>query len=155
MLAEAGYYSNKSHPVISQNSAVTSLGVSHWLGCMAVTTTSGELILFVLPSMERSLEHDKNLAQRRVYVYRTEVTASKSPGEAQARQFEAVKAAHCLNYRDASLGKIGKLICPPEEVRRVRLADSMDTEDLSHFPLAGLTALAWNNNPGHQTILAP
>ena len=146
MLAEAGYYNTKSHPVISQNSAVTCLGVSQWLGCMAVCTAAGELILFVLPSMERSLEHDKNLAQRRVYVYRTEMTSRKNLSDAQVRQFEAVKATHSLNYMDACLSKIGRLMCPPEEVRRVRLADSMDSEDLSHFPLAGLTALAWNNN---------
>ena len=67
-----GYCSTKSHPVISQNSAVTNLGVSQWLGCMAVTTSAGELILFVMPSLERSLKHDKNLDQRRVYVDRTE-----------------------------------------------------------------------------------
>ena len=153
MLAEAGYYSNKSHPVISQNSAVTSLGVSHWLGCMAVTTTSGELILFVMPSLERSLEHDKNLAQRRTYVYRTEVTASKSLSDVEARKFEAVKEVQSLRFIDSCLGKSSKQpVCPPEELRRVRLAT--DSEDLTHFPLAGLNALAWNNNLGHQNILA-
>ena len=152
MLAEAGYTTTKSHPVISQNSAVTSLGVSQWLGCMAVTTTAGELILFVMPSLERSLEHDKNLAQRRVYVYRTEVTSTSSPADSEARKFEAVKDVHSVTYIDSSLSKTERQVCPAEELRRVRLAT--DTEDLTQFPLAGLTALAWNNNLGHQNILA-
>ena len=30
----------------------------------------------------------------------------------------------------------------------------MDTEDLTMFPITSLTSLAWNNSPGHQTLLA-
>ena len=40
---------------------------------MAVFTAACELIILVMPLMDRYLEHDKVLGQRRAFVYRTEV----------------------------------------------------------------------------------
>ena len=150
LLAETGYYSTRSHPVISQDSSVTRMTLSQWLGCMAVCTSAGELIIFVMPSLDRSLEHDKNLAQRRCYVYRTEVVPSLSPppDHADRRQYETAAAGSRLVYHDTDLRPAA------EDVRRVRVADLMDSEDLTSFPLAGLTSVAWNNGLSHLRLLA-
>ena len=153
LLAETGYCNTKSHPVISQNSSVAGMSLSQWLGTMAVCTSAGELIIFVMPSLDRSLEHDKNLGQRRSYVFRTEVVRSHPP-EAESRDYEATRTNSRLVYHDMALHQKKKGVCSPEEVRRVRVAEHMDTEDFTMFPIAGLTSLAWNNSPGHQTVLA-
>ena len=154
LLAETGYHSTKSHPVISQNSSVTGMSLSHWLGSMAVCTAAGELIIFVMPSMDRSLEHDKNLGQRRAYVFRTEMVRTRNNDEAESRDYEAALASARLVFHDNGLHQTNKPVCSAEELRRVRVAELMDTEDLTMFPISSLTSLAWNNSPGHQTRLA-
>ena len=152
LLAETGYHSTKSHPVISQNSSVTGMTLSHWLGSMAVATAAGELIIFVMPSMDRSLEHDKNLGQRRAYVFRTETVCDGD--QAESRDYEAAMRSARLVYHDNGLHLTSKPVSSAEEVRRVRVAELMDTEDLTMFPISSLTSVAWNNSPGHQTMLA-
>ena len=151
LLAETGYFATRSQPIISQNSCVTSLSVSQWLGVMAVTSSAGELIMFVMPALDRSLEHDKNLAQRRCYVYRTETV---SDSDQDMRDYNTAADHSTLVYHDSGLHLASKIQCPGDEVRRVRCSDNMDTEDLTSYPLSALTSVAWNNNPGHHTLLA-
>ena len=154
LLAETGYHSTKSHPVVSQNSSVTGMALSHWLGSMAVCTAAGEMILFVMPSMDRSLEHDKNLGQRRAYVFRTELVWGEQVEAELSRDYSATVRNARLVYHDNALHQNKKAVCSSDEVRRVRVAELMDTEDLTMFPICSLTSLAWNNSPGHQTLLA-
>ena len=154
LLAEAGYHGTRSQPVISQNSCVTSLAMSQWLASMAVVTSAGELIIFVMPTLDKSLEHDKNLAQRRCYVYRTEMVTD--PAAPDLREYSDA-SHHCnLVYHDSGIHLANKFTCPSDEVRRVRSSDgfSMAAEDLTKYPMAGLTSVSWNNNPGYHNMLA-
>ena len=156
LLAETGFWNNKSHPVISQNSSVTKMSMSRWLGTLAVSTSAGELIVFVLPSLERSLEHDKNLPQRRCYVFRTEVIVDDQDMESDIRNYETAVSKTRIMYHDNGLHHPASnpASCPPDELRRVRVSENMSVEDLSRYPVAGLSCVTWNNNPGLHTMLA-
>ena len=156
LLAEIGYHASRSHPIISQNSAVTSMSLSQWLNVMAVCTSAGELIIFVLPSLHKSLEHDKNMAQRRSYVYWTEASHKDIVGVDSERLYETVSDTTKLLYHDTSLkrSESSKLSQSQDDTKKVRSSDSMNIEDLSCYPVAGLTSVSWNNNPGQHTLVA-
>ena len=146
LVAETGFYSNRSQPIIAQNSGVWAVDTSPWAGAVAVGTAAGELIVFVLPPSDRSMEHDKNVCQRRSYVYRTELEV-EDKGE-DSREYGAVRESATLRFLDLPRD------CPVEETRRVRCAERMDQEDLSCYPLAGVTRVAWNPNLGSHLELA-
>ena len=153
-MAESGYTGTRSQPVVAQNSGVWGLATSQWLGAMAVGTAAGELIVFVLPASDRSMEHDKNVCQRRSYIYRTQLQMEGKTDEEEGRDFTCVRENATLRYIDLPTKKPGGGDCPLEETKKVRSADRMDTEDLSHYPLAMVNRVAWNQNLGHHLKLA-
>ena len=144
LIAESGFQTTRSQPVIAQNSGVWGLHTSPWLGAVAVGTAAGEVIVFVVPPSDRSMEHDKNVCQRRCYVYRTELEV-EAKGEEDRREYGAMREA-TLGYRDLASGRPGGGDCPLEETRRVRCAERMDQEDLACYPLAMVTRVAWSPN---------
>jgi general transcription factor 3C polypeptide 2 len=150
LLAEMGCSSTGSQPIISQNSGVWGLDTSHWAAAVAVGTAAGELIVFVVPPSDRSMEHDKNVSQRRTYVYRTELELEPAGEEQEYREeqkeYDAVRGA-TIRFRDLAAGQ-------SEETRRVRCAEKMDTEELTCYPLAAVTRVAWNQNLGSHLRLA-
>ena len=153
LITETGYNSTRSHPVIAQNSSVLDQAMSHWAGSLAISTAAGELIVFVVPPLDRSMEHDKNVGQRRTYVFRTEVD-KEIKEEVNLREYQNMREACTIRYVDVPVKTVGKNVCPTEEIKRVRVAERMGKEDLTCFPLASITRLAWNNNLGHQLWLA-
>ena len=154
LVAESGFTGTRSQPVVAQNSGVWGLATSQWLGAMAVGTAAGELIVFVLPASDRSMEHDKNVCQRRSYIYRTQLQMEGKADEGEGRDFTSVRENVTLRYIDLPTKKPGGGDCPLEETKKVRSAERMDTEDLSHYPLAMVNRVAWNQNLGHHLKLA-
>ena len=159
LLAELGGSGQpaRCQPAISQNSAVTKLVVSPWLGCLASATAAGELVVFISPSLHRSVEHDKNLVQRRCFVFRTEVEQLEGgAGGGDPRQYRAARARAGLVWRDTDLQRAARSgqVCAAEEVRRVRSAERMAGEQLEAFPLSSLTSLDWCDSPGNVGLLA-
>ena len=153
IITEAGYFSNKPSPVLAQNSSVLDQDMSHWVGSMAIGTAAGELVVFVVPPLDKVMEHDKNLGQRRTYVYRLEVNKEKEE-QLDLRQYECMKEASTMKYMDMPLKMAVMEENSRKDMVRMRVAERMDLEDLTCFPLASITKVAWNNNLGSQLWLA-
>merc|ERR1719452_242546 len=153
ILTEAGFNSTRSIPIMTQNSPVLDMDVSHWVGTLATSTAAGELVVFVLPPLDRNLENDKNLGQRRACVYRTEVD-KESEEEQDMRVYEKMKETCTIRFKDMPVKQDGLMNFPSEEIRRVRLADKIGKEDLTSYPLSSITKVAWNNNLGTHLWLA-
>ena len=117
-------------------------------------TAAGELIVFVLPASDRSMEHDKNVCQRRSYVYRTQLLIEGKAEEEVGRDFASAQEKATLRYIDLPTIKPGGGDCPLEETKKVRSAERMDLEDLSHYPLAMVNRVSWNQNLGHHLKMA-
>jgi len=152
IITETGYYSTKPSPVLAQNSSVLDQDMSHWVGTIAIGTAAGELVVFAVPPLDRNLEHDKNLGQRRTYVYRTEV-AKDTKEQMDLRKYEDMKEVSMLKFIDMPITKSTMDISTMKDMVRVRVAERMDVEDLTCFPLASITKVAWNNNLGSQLWL--
>jgi hypothetical protein len=153
IITETGYYSSRSHPVIAQNSSVLDQDMSHWVGSIAIGTAAGELVVFVVPPVDKNMEHDKNLGQRKTYVFRTEVNKEVME-EKDLRQYKSMREAATIKYLDMQGKKAGLKGFSKDDIKRVRVAERMDMEDLTCFPLASITRVAWNNNLGSQLWLA-
>ena len=175
LVAEASYSATRCQPVVAQNSGVVGLATSPWAAAIAVSTAAGELVLFVVPpadrlvaltsiiitltvtntTVTRSMEHDKNVCQRRTYVYRTEVELEEEGEEGEdRREYNSVRDSAVLRFVDLPCSRPGGGPAPLEEVRRVRCADRMQAEELATYPLAMLNRAAWNPNLGHHLLLA-
>jgi len=152
IITETGYYTTKPSPVLAQNSSVLDQDMSHWIGTIAIGTAAGELVVFAIPPLDRSLEHDKNLGQRRTYVYRTEMTR-ESKEQLDLRQYENMKDVSLIKYIDMPITKSTVEMSTTKDMVRVRVAERMDMEDLTCFPLSSITKVAWNNNLGSQLWL--
>ena len=59
-----------------------------------------------------------------------------------------------MKYLDMPVKKSGQKGFNKDDIKRVRVAERMDMEDLTCFPLASITRVAWNNNLGSQLWLA-
>ena len=72
------------------------------------------------------------------------------------RDYETAVSKTRIMYHDNCLHQPASNpgACPPEELRRVRVSENMSVEDLSRYPVAGLSCVTWNNNPGLHTMLA-
>jgi len=99
------------------------------------------------------MEHDKNVCQRRTYVYRTQLEI-ETKAEVESREYCSVREAATLGYIDLPTSKPGGGDCPVEETRRVRCAERMDSDNLTCYPLAMVNRVAWNNNLGSHLLLA-
>ena len=153
ILTEAGLHSTRTIPIIAQNSSVLDLDMSHWVGTLASSTAAGELIVFVVPTLDRSMENDKNLGQRRSFVYRTDVDKDCEE-ELDLRVYEQMKEVCSLSFKDMPIKLDGLKDFPTKEIRRVRMAQKMGKEDLTNYPMSSITKVAWNNNIGYQFWLA-
>jgi hypothetical protein len=153
IIAETGYYSTKPSPVLAQNSSVLDQDLSTWAGTMAIGTAGGEVVVFALPPLDRAMEHDKNLGQRRTYVYRTEVDC-ETKEQADLRLYENLKEVSKIKYLDMPITKSAVDDMSSKDMVRVRVSERMDMEDLTCFPLASITRVAWNNNLGSHLWLA-
>ena len=128
--------------MVSDVSTVTGLALSPWPGCAALCTSAGELIVCEL---EDGMEQNQEPGCSVGHVYKTEVVPV--PGHTpldpvDRREYEAVAASSRLVYHDTGLQH-------PEPAENPL---QMEPEDVTSFPLAGLTSVAWN--PGRRRLLA-
>ncbi len=102
----------RSYPVMAHNSPVWSQAISPWLNTMVTATAAGELVLYVPPSVNRPMEHDKDTSRRRVFLFRT----------------ERIKDEDLYAFVDSPLDDFSRL--PLEEQKLPRNTESMSMEDL-------------------------
>ena len=142
LVAEPSSKSTPFCPMVSEVSTVTGLALSPWPGCAALCTSAGELIVCELEDrMEQNQEPGCSVG----HVYKTEVVpvlghSPLDPGD--RREYEAVAASSRLVYHDTGLQHPDPAENPLQ----------MEPEDVTSFPLAGLTSVAWN--PGRRRLLA-
>ena len=145
LVVEAGSHSTPVCPMVSEVSSVTGLALSSWLSCAALCTSAGELIVCELPlPLKDRMEQEPRLSMG--HVYRTKVApvpGCTPPDTKDRRQYEAIAASSRLLYHDTALQNPD-----PEDSLQ------MEPEDVTSFPLAGLTSVAWNNSPSRRSLLA-
>jgi WD40 repeat protein len=152
VITESECLNNRAFPVIGQNSAVWGQTVSPWLGSLAVCTSAGEVILFVLPPKgPTTTEQSKSYGKRRAYVYRTENKINDSASLLDCSDFDSLKGRCTLHYLDVWDGKDMQ---EKKELERVRLQAKMPAEELTAYPLVSINRAAWNPNLGAQFWLA-
>lgn len=145
----------KCLPVIPQNSTVWAVRHSPWTHTVFFATNAGELGLLQLFDSVKSLEHAKDLPQRRLLV---SSIALDSTDKGAFR----LKGDYCQSVENTSL-----IFQEPALVRH-RLADvnslshkhllaphpeKMSKEDFTSYPLVGITTLSHNSNPGRLGLI--
>jgi len=143
LLTENGFHRAGSQPVVGQNSCVWDQSVSMWLGGMAICTSAGELVLYMLPDATRPVDQNRASGRRRAYVYLTKLITENI--EESTESYKHSKDQCCLDYYD--LWEPGSLTAADKEnAEKVRYSEKMESENLSRYPLSSVNRVNWNPN---------
>merc|ERR1719341_2258310 len=135
---------------MAQNSPVLDQDTSSLAGSIATGTAAGEVVVFVMPSADRMVDHDRYLVKRVTCIFRTEVVMEHNDG-LNLRDYKCMKENSSLRYLDIP----GKLMdYPTKEITQLLEAKCMNIEDVTCYPMASITRVAWNPNLGTHHWLA-
>lgn len=149
LVTESGFNRSGSQPIVGQNSCVWDQSVSSWLGGLALCTAAGELIVYVMPDGNKSVDQNRSSLRRRAYVYLTR----KVVDEPSSNQKDDAISQNHIKYYDLwnSEG-----LLDTERIMRdsVRYSEKMETEDLLSCPTCSVNRVDWNPNLGGHLLVA-